>query len=129
MPRPIRIPARPHYLAALRKVMGLTQEQLAGALGVSRPLLTRVEAGQRYLPGKAQLPLSWLVQALPPPEPAEPSSPVAPAAPAPAEQAPLQARADAIAHELLLGRRLSRGRATSAAPAAFCGWPPSCWRL
>ncbi|TGE23334.1 helix-turn-helix transcriptional regulator [Hymenobacter metallicola] len=96
-----------HYLAVIRTGLGLTQEQLAGALGVSRHLVTKIEAGQRVLPARAGIILTWLTQALPPP---------GPPTPLPAlnqeQAAPLHTRAAAVAHEMQqLTQRLERGQA------------------
>lgn len=108
MPRPLRVPAVPHYLALIRVGLGLTQAQIAQVLGVSRQFVTQIEAGQRVLPPAAGIVLAWLTQALPPPGPPAPPGPLAPAA----EAAPLQARAAAVAYELQqLLRRLARGQA------------------
>jgi transcriptional regulator with XRE-family HTH domain len=109
MPRSLRTATVPHYLALIRAGLGLTQEQLAGALGVSRHLVTKIEGGQRVLPASAGIILSWLAQALPPPGPPAPPVPLAST-----ETAPLQARAAAVAHEIQqLTRRLERGQARS----------------
>ncbi|WP_167856836.1 helix-turn-helix domain-containing protein [Hymenobacter aquaticus] len=94
-------------MALIRTGLGLTQEQLAGALGVSRHLVTKIEAGQRVLPASAGIILAWLSQALPPPGPPAPLPPLSP------EQATmLHTRASAVAYETqLLLRRLERGQA------------------
>ncbi|MCB2379619.1 helix-turn-helix domain-containing protein [Hymenobacter sp. BT635] len=132
MPRPLRTTTVPHYLALIRAGLGLTQEQLAGALGVSRHLVTKIEAGQRVLPASAGIILSWLTQALPTLGP--------PAAPGPllsAEAEPLHKRAAAVASELQqLTRRLERGQARArraldwlqAAPKLLATLPPEAER-
>ncbi|MCC2548036.1 helix-turn-helix domain-containing protein [Hymenobacter sp. BT175] len=113
MPRSLRVPAVPHYLVLVRAGLGLTQEQLAGALGVSRGLITKVEAGQRTLPARAAHTLAWLAQALPPALPPSPFAPPTATPPLSAdEQAVLQDRAGAVAYEIRqLTRRLERGQA------------------
>jgi len=109
MPRPLRVPAVPHYLALIRAGLGLTQAQLAGVLGVSRPLITQIEAGHRTLPAAAGEVLAWLVQGLPP---AIPPALLPPSALAPTDPAPLRARAAAVAYELgRLSQQLDRGQA------------------
>ncbi|UOQ74282.1 helix-turn-helix transcriptional regulator [Hymenobacter cellulosilyticus] len=107
MARPMRVATTPHYLALIRAGLGLTQEQLAGALGVSRHLVTKIEAGQRVLPPAAGIILAWLTQALPLPGPPAPPAPLAAT-----ELLPLQARAAAVQYEIQqLTRRLERGQA------------------
>ncbi|MCB2409574.1 helix-turn-helix transcriptional regulator [Hymenobacter lucidus] len=107
MARPLRTTTVPHYLALIRAGLGLTQQQLAGALGVSRHLVTKIEAGQRVLPPSGGIILSWLAQALPPPGPPAPLDLLTAA-----EAAPLRARAAAVAYEIRqLTRRLERGQA------------------
>jgi len=113
MPRSIRVPAVPHYLALMRQQLGLTQAQLAGALGLSRQFIIQVEAGQRVLPGAAGLGVWWLGEGMRMAALAEPTA-------FPTDPAPLQARAAAIAYETLqLTRRLARGRARAARAAAW----------
>ncbi|PJJ58861.1 helix-turn-helix transcriptional regulator [Hymenobacter chitinivorans] len=137
MPRYSTPAPAPHYLAVIRAGLGLTQAQLAGALGVSRHLVTKIEAGQRVLPAAAGIILAWLTQALPPPGPPAPLPALS------AEQAtPLHTRAAAVAHETQqLLRRLERGQARArralswlrAAPALLATLPPAeaerhqCW--
>jgi len=130
MPRSIRVPAIPHYLALMRQQLGLTQAQLAGALGLSRQFITQVEAGQRVLPGVAGLGIGWLGEGMRLATLVEPPA-------LPTDPAPLQARAAAIAYEILqLTRRLARGRARAdratawlrAAPALLAALPPQARR-
>jgi DNA-binding XRE family transcriptional regulator len=45
--KPTRAPERGHRIAQARKRKGLTQQQLADALGVNRVSIARVEAGTR----------------------------------------------------------------------------------
>ncbi|MBG8552477.1 helix-turn-helix transcriptional regulator [Hymenobacter guriensis] len=132
MPRSLRVTAVPHYLSLIRTGLGLTQEQLAGALGVSRHLVTKIEANQRVLPPAAGLIVAWLAQALPVPGPPVPAAPLLPAG-----LAPLQTRATAVAYEAeQLARRLARGQARAArafdwlraAPKLLATLPPEAER-
>ncbi|MFD2785188.1 helix-turn-helix domain-containing protein [Hymenobacter rubripertinctus] len=131
MSRSLRLAAVPHYLALIRDGLGLTQEQLAGALGISRHLVTKIEAGQRVLPASAGQAVLWLTQALPTGRlPAPLLLPLPPTG-------PLPARAGAVAYEIQrLSRQLARElvgvrRATNwlrAAPALGATLPPAAER-
>jgi hypothetical protein len=69
MPRSLRVPAVPHYLALMRQSLGLTQAQLAGTLGLSRQFITQVEAGERVLLASAGLLIGWERPCTPQPRP------------------------------------------------------------
>ena len=80
--------------SAVRGALGLTQEQLARYLGVTRGQVAHAEAGRRVLRGEASRRLFLLADLLPPPlgnGPPEPA-PEAPAAPGPLDPHPLRRR-------------------------------------
>ena len=113
-------------LAAVRQHFGLSQQDMAGWLGVSPAQASHLETGRRALPPEAAEALAPLLRQVPAPSaPAAPAlrlASVAPAAPtlalAPPEAAPLEARLDYCQHHARRLRRLMRPLEAEAALAA-----------
>jgi transcriptional regulator with XRE-family HTH domain len=127
MPRFIRPGADPHSaLAAVRQYFGLSQQDMAGWLGVSAAQASHLETGRRALPPEAAEALAPLLRQVPAPgAPAAPAlrlASVALAAPtlalAPPEVAPLEARLDYCQHHARRLRRLLRPLEAEATLAA-----------
>ena len=80
--------------SAVRGALGLTQEQLARYLGVTRGQVAHAEAGRRVLRGEASRRLFLLADLLPPPLGKGPpeQAPEAPAAPGALDPHPLRRR-------------------------------------
>jgi transcriptional regulator with XRE-family HTH domain len=127
MPRFTRPAADPDTaVAAVRQHFGLSQEEMAGWLGLSKAQAGHLETGQRALSPAAAEALAPLLRQVPAVGPAAPPTlrlaSAAPAAPplalAPPEAAPLAARLDYCQHHARRLRRLLRPLAAAAGLAA-----------
>ena len=130
MPRPAALSLT--LLARLRRHYGLQQAELAALLGVTRPLVSYLEAGRRAISPAMAARLAPFVAALPRPDAAveaaqllaeaqalaDPTAPLPPPPPGPVAPTPLAQRRAACLHEARALRPRLHALAQQAAVAA-----------